>query len=46
MTGLCLQGVVGAGSLACVARSVVDYVMLPQEFSRLFFCLGYLPSAH
>jgi hypothetical protein len=26
MTGLCLRGVVGASSLACVARSVVDYV--------------------
>jgi hypothetical protein len=26
MTGLCLRGIVGAGSLAYMARSVVDYI--------------------
>jgi hypothetical protein len=31
MTGLCLWGVVGAGSLACVARLIVDYITLSSS---------------
>ena len=32
----CLRGVVGAGSLACVARSVVDYVIVGSLAKQLY----------